>query len=215
MRGHTNVKNAQFMYGRAYAFSVGLRLAVLDIIAQTWSHVSNCFASCKFSNFFKIFNPLRLEIMWILFRNSVPYNRTPRLHFKGQTVTLFWAAIAASCENCVKHILVNTLCRRNAEFLMFIAVHIIALRFEVLVSATPLAYLTSRYFPSKWQPAVQHCAVHAYREFRILNCRILCSSVTVRERWACALSRRDGWEVNIEVDITEIRYEELTQIADS
>jgi hypothetical protein len=70
---------------------------------------------------------------------------TPRLHFKGQSVTLFWATIAASCENFVKHILVNTLCGRNAELLMFIAVHVIALRFEVLVSSTPPEYLTSRY----------------------------------------------------------------------
>ena len=50
---------------------------------------------------------------------------TPRPHFKGQSVALFWTTIAASYENCVKHILVNTLCGRNAEFLMFIAVHII------------------------------------------------------------------------------------------
>lgn len=98
---------------------------------------------------------------------------TPRLHFKRQSVTLFWTTIAAACENCVKHILVNTLCRRNAEFLMFRAVHMIALRFEALVSSTPPEYLTSRYFPPKWQSALQHCAVHAYREFRILNCYLL------------------------------------------
>lgn len=63
------------MFSRAYTFSVGLHLAVLEINAKTWSHVPNCFASCTFPNFFKIFNPLRLKIMWITFRNSLPSNR--------------------------------------------------------------------------------------------------------------------------------------------